>query len=149
MLLHDIVEPVTGIEATFLRDLDKAARLFLGKRFKGVFPAGANLSPNNLKDGESLILNLDRMDEPGSHWIALHYAKRGLLVYDSFGRKTSTLEGTGGKKSAPITPLLRDALIIDADGDAEQRIDEDNCGARSIAWLMLVRGWGPDMALLL
>ena len=44
-----------------------------------------NELPLKLDDNEYLILNLNKTDEPGSHWCAC-YRKNGILYYfDSFG----------------------------------------------------------------
>ena len=90
------------------------------------------------------IVNVDKSDMPGSHWMAI--AKdteggKGAILYDSFGRKNS--------KIIPSLQFSGNGGIIDCDRDAEQKISEDNCGARSIAWLIMYDTFGRDASLLI
>ena len=68
------------------------------------------------------IANLDTSDEPGSHWVAIVHIDGFYLFYDSFGR----------------TPW---------DDDAEQAIEQSNCGQRCLAWLVVVHNCGLEKAL--
>ena len=83
------------------------------------------------------IINLDEHDEPGSHWIAMVKHNNDLLVYDSFGRKTTDILPNFNKE------------VIDTDYDAEQQINEDNCGARCVAFLNVYDKLGFEYALLI
>lgn len=77
------------------------------------------------------ILNL--MEVPGgSHWVALVVEKDGKrYFYDSFARTAKSL----GIKEA-----------LDAELDAEQRVDENNCGQRCLAFLFMFENLGWDYA---
>ena len=81
------------------------------------------------------IVNLDRREQGGSHWVALAHVNKDLyMVYDSFGRHT-------GK----ILPTIK-LHTIDTDHDPEQSKTEKNCGARALAWLLLFDSFGPEVA---
>ena len=105
-----------------------------GKDFIGVF--AADRVPQ-IKHGQMLISNLDESDQPGSHWIGVAKDKKGLLIYDSFGRKSNK-----------IIPHLYSQYekIIDTEYDKEQDEKEYNCGARALAFLMVYYKKGFDYA---
>jgi len=88
------------------------------------------------------IVNLDRSTQAGSHWIALAYHNNKVYVYDSFGRQ-----------STKIIPSLwtsgNVSTIVDAQHDAEQDMSEQDCGQRSLAWLMFFDKWGASNAILI
>jgi hypothetical protein len=65
-------------------------------------------------------------------------AKSGkkVIFYDSFGRPSKS-----------ILPLLKGGNVINTEDDAEQKIQETNCGQRSCAWLLLFDRYGEKMAL--
>ena len=113
----------------------------LGNKFKGVYPSDKIPKLNKLQP--YAILNLDNSSKPGSHWIAVAYDdnNNNIVVYDSFGRN-----------SQKIIPNLYNAYggrVIDADYDSEQRIKEDNCGQRSLAWLVIADNDGIDDAIMI
>jgi len=89
-----------------------------GRKFRGVYPLD---KIPELKNKQSLIFNLDRADQSGSHWMALYWCNDTNYVYDSFGRSSKKLN----------VPLKSS----DDDDDAEQKMKESNCGQRSISWL--------------
>lgn len=134
------VEKMVGKGTTFGSQLKKAGKTLLGKRFAGVF--ASNKIPCFKGDQEFAILNLDKSWQPGSHWIGLaRENKNDYIIYDSFGRKSS--------KIIPSVFSKTNGYIIDVDPDPEQRITEDNCGQRSLAWLVIYDKYGPGVALLI
>ena len=139
IILEDIVIPLTGNKTTFSNILDRISRNLLGESFSGVYPA--DKIPVLDKDVKYAILNLDESDEPGSHWVAI--AKEGdtTYLYDSFGRTHSkiieNLQSSGN------------GTIVDTDLDVEQSILETNCGARSLAWLLLFEWFDSDTAIMI
>lgn len=127
-----IVEKSIGHDgSTFNGELDNYAKFMIPK-WRGVY--AADQIPK-LKKGESAIINLDDSDEPGSHWVSIYQSTK-LIVYDSFGRKTSK-----------ILPSAMKFKPIDADYDAEQSKKEANCGQRSMAWLILLTRWSEKLAM--
>ena len=138
-ILKDIVVPIIGNKTTYMSDLQKAGKMMFGVKFKGVYPSDKIPKLNELSS--YAILNLDKSYEPGSHWIAI--AKKGnrTYVYDSFGR-THT-------KIIPNLKYSGNGRLINTDRDAEQEIQQTDCGARSLAWLLLFHKWGVKYAKLI
>lgn len=137
-LLKRVVEPLTGDKTTYLKELNGVGKKLLRVRFKGVFPADKIPRLNDLSP--YAILNLDKSTEPGSHWVALAKHGKDSVLYDSFGRHHTK-----------IIPSLRysgNGRIVNTDADAEQKVLETNCGARCLAWLLLVDKYGMRNALL-
>ena len=137
----EFVESLIGDGVTYSGQLNDLGHQLFGSKFKGVF--ASNEIPE-LKNGEHAVLNLDRSDQEGSHWIAISKIDSQLLVYDSYGRSTDSI--------IPVLSTLNsnrgNGMIIEADRDPEQIDDEYNCGARSISFLALLELWGPQLALL-
>ena len=120
------MEEQLGTGATYGNELNRVGEEFLGKKFAGVYPA--DMLPLLSKKKCYAILNLDKSDMPGSHWIGVKYLGKGkVLVYDTFGRKTQRIIPTLAERYTPI----------DTDNDAEQLVKEDNCGPRSLAFLVV------------
>lgn len=81
------------------------------------------------------IINLDDSDEDGSHWIAVAFQAPGhLLVYDSFGNLHRT----------PRELIQKYGKSTVTNPDAEQKLYEDNCGARCMAWLLMAELFPDD-----
>jgi hypothetical protein len=139
-ILRNIVEKEMGDQTTYQDELDKCARKFLGVHFKGVYASDLIPVLNGVK--RYAIVNLDRSTQAGSHWIALAYHSNKIYVYDSFGRQ-----------STKIIPSLwtsgNVSTIVDAQHDAEQDMSEQDCGQRSLAWLMFFDNWGASNAILI
>ena len=51
-------------------------------RFNGVFPR--NNFPKKIKDG-AYVINLDKIADVGTHWIALFCNRNEIVYFDSFG----------------------------------------------------------------
>ena len=117
-------------------ELQRAGEFLLGTLFQGVFTSDDTTWPTS--DQPVQIRNSDRSGQPGSHWVAFARAKNGDLVhYDSFGRKWKGHASRGAI----------DVRATDADRDAEQREEEENCGQRAIAWCCLFVAIDPDLAM--
>jgi hypothetical protein len=136
--LKKVVYPKTGRKTTFLSQINGAGKALLGVKFKGVYPSDKLPKLNDLSP--YCILNLDKSTEPGSHWIALAKIENGQsIVYDSFGRNY--------KKIIPNLNYSGNGKIINTDDDSEQKMTETNCGARCIAFLMVLDNYGTEMAM--
>ena len=126
VLYHKILNIVVDgfhNEITDSIQLNKLAKKYLPE-FQGVY--ASDRIP--CKHGY-YIINLDRSDEPGSHWCGLIRGKTNY-VYDSFGR-------------VDILPIK----AVYTERDEEQLHAEDNCGQRCVAWLILAKHWGVKAAL--
>jgi hypothetical protein len=130
----ELNESLLGPGETVDADLRKLGLHYFGYKFAGVFSSNTIPFATNFR---YCIANLDPTNKPGSHWIAIAKEKGRLLFYDSFGRET--------------TDILPDVhnRHQDVDHDAEQDIDEANCGQRCLAWLMMYDQFGSDIAKLI
>lgn len=136
VLITEVVRHL-GNKVTDNTQLDKVGRRFFGKKYIGTFPSDQipRLKPNTY-----CIANLDATDEPGSHWVALVKSDDDeLIVYDSFGRFTSVI----------LPHLTREYKhkIVDTEHDSEQGLKETNCGARSMAAILMYHRYGKKMLL--
>jgi len=129
---------VLGRRITFMDVLEKEGRKILGTKFRGVFPSDKIPKLNDITP--YAILNLDRSGLPGSHWIAIAKVKGKpeTLVYDSFGRTAKSI--------IPSVLTSRNGRVINTDPDAEQDIKQDDCGARSMAFLVFIDKYGAEKA---
>ena len=100
-------------------ELKRAGQTLLGSKLRGVFADSE--APESLEKGEMALVNTG---EPGAgeHWLAVAYDQAGDVVYDSLG-------GTEHGMTDP---------------DAEQDADDEDCGQRALAWLVLVDNHGVD-----
>jgi hypothetical protein len=137
-ILREVTAPALSNDITYESDLKAYGRLLFGRRFRGVFMR--DRVPSTITaERPYAIVNLDRNSEPGSHWIAVaHIGPRRLLVYDSYGA---------------IHKVPRELLhaydVEVTDPDAEQALDENNCGARVFAWLLVFDMFGKKEAALI
>jgi hypothetical protein len=138
-IMKKYVYPLTGEKETYLSDLSKVCRKFLGVKYKGTFPSDFIPRLNDLE--KYCILNLDRSTEPGSHWVALAKDGPNTIFFDSFGRKNT--------KIIPQLEFSGNGRIVDTDSDANQHIDESNCGAKCVAWLIVAEKFGIETAKLI
>ena len=120
------VERILGSDQTDSHELHDVGVFLFEDKFKGVFASDEiHLS----RTGEGYyIVNLDTSRQQGSHWVAL--AVRGPVCYyfDSFARTNrSTLRLNDPHH---IIVQERNPCIV-------QGRREENCGQRSLAWLMV------------
>lgn len=136
-ILTNVIEPKIGNTTTYADDLHKLGKILFGKQFIGVF--ASDKIPNNLKHKQSVILNVDKHGEPGSHWLGVVKHNDDLFVYDSFGRESKVL----------VKTLLKsgNGNVVDTDYDKEQTQNELNCGARSLSALVVYYLFGADFFL--
>ncbi len=131
MILKAIQE-VMGSDTTTSKDLNEAGKTLLGGSYRGAFPSD---KIPVLRHGQVAIANLDDSTGPGTHWIGIAQDKHKTIVYDSFGRKSSKIIPSvhrGGK------------MVIDTDDDAEQRVEQNNCGQRCLAALAVFEMKGSN-----
>lgn len=137
--LHNVTIPAVSNHTTYGDDLQNFAKKMFGKRFHGVYMI--DHIPHTLSGARPYaILNLDATSDPGegSHWIAVAYhTARQLLVYDSFGQMHDVPEELKQIYGSRVTVT---------DPDAEQRVTETNCGARVLAWLLVLDSFGAKEA---
>ena len=120
-ILREVLAHVPN-RTTSADELERAAKQFFP--LEGVFP-----SDKVPKKKGYYIVNLDRSNQPGSHWVGV-YRNSKTYAYDSFGRE----------QLLPFKAAYTER-------DAEQSASESNCGARCIAWLTLVYNHGIRLGL--
>lgn len=128
------VQKVMGKGETDSEQLERMGKYLFEDKWMGVF-ARDTINPRG-EEGY-YIVNLDTSRQPGSHWTAL--AVRGPVIYyfDSFARRqSSTLKMTDPNH----------IIVSESNPDTLQKENEENCGQRSLAWLMLF-DTSPEMAL--
>jgi hypothetical protein len=115
--------------------LEATGRRLFGARFKGVFMADQvpTLTPRH----PYAIVNTEAT--PGRHWIGVAYigGRPRVLVYNSLGKRLANLPRELWQK-------YPDAITTEP--DAEQGVNEDNCGQRVLAWLLMLRWYGVKAA---
>ena len=134
------VKKLVGGKTTYLQQLDNAGTKLFGAKFHGVYPS--DRIPTLSTRTPYTILNLDRSDQPGSHWIAVAKSNNDIIVYDSFGRTHKTIIPALGRGFVG-------GRVIDTDRDVEQDIMATDCGARSLGFLVFFDRYGAKNALLI
>lgn len=133
------IESMLGTDgSTYTDQLNKIGKEILGDKYVGTF--SSDKIPQLTDKHPYAIINLDDSSSPGSHWVAIAQKNNIYYVYDSFGRKSST-----------ILPSLKGGKfkIKDSDRDVEQDILEENCGQRSMSWIVVFDQFGKKLALLI
>jgi len=123
--LLSVIEQQLGKGSTNNKQLDRYGKSLFGKRYIGTFTAD---TVPDIPVNHMAIVNLDKSGRPGTHWVALVKDRKDrVIVYDSYGRKT--------KKILP--DLYGRGNTVDTEYDAEQTKEEENCGARCMAALVM------------
>jgi hypothetical protein len=138
-IVKEVIVPLTGNGSTFMSELNGIGKKLLSVKFKGVFPSDRIPKLNDL--APYCILNLDRSNQPGSHWIAMAKHGDNCILFDSFGRPY--------KDIIPNIRFSGNGRIFDTDYDANQDVKEENCGAKSLAFLLFFDKYGFDDAMLI
>lgn len=139
--VNEIQKQMKKKDTTYLGELNRVGKKMFGIKFKGVFASDKIPPLNDL--APYCILNLDKSDEPGSHWISVAKSPKGdySYCYDSFGRRNTDI--------IPTLKKSGNGRIIDTDYDANQKVKELNCGQKSLGWLYMFDKYGEDIAKLI
>ena len=112
-------------------------------------PLGNNVIRNadysfDKMDGEYSIINTD--NGQGIHWTAVYQERNNVYVWDSFGRDIKKLMPEFAKRAK-----VQGYNIITANKryDREQEATQNDCGLRSLAWLILAKSKGVRFASLI
>ena len=101
---------------TSREELDRAGRHFLKAKYAGAYAKDEFEKVKLTKQQPYALVNTK--PSPGEHWMAHALVDGQIIKYDSFG------------------------VDADTDPDAEQVESEDNCGQRSLAWLVVLHKMG-------
>ena len=135
---YDQIKEVIGDQSTFSSDLTKVGRKIFGKKYLGTFAAD---EIPKMKKNDMLIANLDKKGEAKKeHWVAMYKSNGKVYFYDSFGR--------GYKIILPNVENLNEN-IEDTALEAEQKIDQYDCGLRCLSWLCVPKFNGMKYAKLI
>tara|TARA_B100001013_G_scaffold141301_1_gene83423 strand:+ start:959 stop:1408 length:450 start_codon:yes stop_codon:yes gene_type:complete len=117
-------------------ELDRVGKKLLGKKYIGTY--ASDKIPRD-KQGY-FIVNLDKSNQKGSHWVGVVRDSEGAVVFDSFGRDT--------KEILPFA--YKDfGKYVETENDAEQDVLSSICGGLSMAWLLFFSRYGRDNAILI
>lgn len=128
-----VISKHLGTAITYGDDLHEIGTMLFGHKFLGVF--ARDQIPKKYEG--YCIVNLDTSAESGSHWIAIVFNKGKSIVYDSFGRSASEMK-------VDVKAVVNTDL-----SDREQKLIEDTCGQRCLAWLTLYHKKGVEKAMLI
>ena len=131
------IEKYLGKSTTYSDTLQAVGKKLLGVKFKGVYPSDKIPKLNDLSP--YCIVNVDKSNEAGSHWLALVKSGNHCILYDSFGRRNTQL--------IPNLRFSGNGKILDTDRDVEQKIKEENCGSRAISFLVFYDKYGEKCAM--
>lgn len=151
-LLKLIEKNIENKDGTSDADLTRLA-LALINGFKGCVPR--DLAHNiHLKENQCMIINQDTSKGEGIHWMGLYRFKNKnnkprYLFYDSFARsyKSVILDSLDYLHNNVINADLKDRE--QKTKDLNDRIEETNCGERSLAFLVICDKMGFDCAKLI
>jgi hypothetical protein len=135
--LKVVYKLLSDIDSTNNIQLDRLCNELFGSKFYGVFPSDKIPKLNFHK--KYCILNLDKSNQPGSHWIACVLdGNDDIYIFDTYDRSI--------KKILPIIYKVKHHRILSGNKSVLQKIDGEDCGQRCIAWLLLVEKYGIDVA---
>ena len=86
------------------------------------------------------IVNTD--NRKGVHWTATYQTGRTIYLFDSFGRSTKNLIPVFYKRAKKAG-----YMIIDTRHRREQKDYQQDCGLRSLAWIIIASSRGIQQAL--
>lgn len=66
--------------------LEKLSKQKLGQKFIGVYPCDAEPKQRKNKTKFSLIFNLAKHNEKGTHYVAVYIKPKEILYFDSYGK---------------------------------------------------------------
>ena len=68
------------------KELENLAKKLLGKQFLGFYTSDSRPKIKNLQNN-SLIFNLSKHNEPGTHYVSVLFANKKIFYFDSFGKR--------------------------------------------------------------
>lgn len=141
-LAVDYFEEQVGIGMTGEDTLRRAGREFFRKSFINVLASNEIPQRRYQKGIGYYIINNKPRGNTGEHWLGLIMTSDGsVIVWDSFGRDIKTL--------MPDLWGRYHKWIVIPDKDKEQKITQEDCGARCLAFLAIYDILGRNMAMLL
>ena len=107
-----------------------------GKEWGGVYAEDQQIP---LKKYKYFIVNTDKMNESGTHWVALYadHETETLFVFDTFDRQTSKL-----LHDVDLNARKQHLTVKKGSHELEQKDQQQDCGPRSLSFLILLKKYG-------
>lgn len=132
-------EKILGNKATSSEELTSLGKKIFGGKYIGTLPRDL-INGNTFSNKKKyVIINNQTSDKGGEHWVASAYNDGTIYSYDSYGNNIFEL----------IPELRQFNKVVNADRDAEQVGNQENCGARCMTWLYMFDRYGKEKALLI
>ena len=112
--------------------IDEIGKKYLKHKFKGVYAVD-----NLLFKPGSYIVNTDKHNKPGLHWVAVKQTKTKIYIYDSFSRKSSKI-----LKILYDKAIKKGLKIIDVNTERDQYDKSELCGPISLSRLITMNTFG-------
>ena len=93
------------------------------------------------KEPQYLIVNTN--NRSGLHWVGVYISGKKIFVFDTFARKTTNIMKTFVKRAEKAG-----FAIIETRKRIEQADAQQDCGLRSLAWLIILVNKGIRFAML-
>ena len=126
-------------QQTDSEQLDNIGKKIIGKDFAGSFPEDTKIKFNSKK--KYYIFNTDKHNQAGCHWTSCYidHQNKKIYCFDSFDRQISKL-----LKDVVIDAKKNHFTIKQGTHTIVQRDEQNDCGQRSTAWLLMVKKYGID-----
>ena len=129
------VEDILSNGITDNIQLTKLAYSIIGNDYLGTY--SSDKMPKYIKNNQCFILNTDSSKSlnKSGHWVGFYKINSKLYYYDSFARNKNKLSKYWKNKR------MYNANTIDRD----QSYKENECGSRSLSWLIIFRRYGEKI----
>ena len=136
-----IIEQI-GNKALFDDQINSICSKLFGSKWAGAY-AVDKIPIKKYNEIHYFIVNTDKSNEAGEHWVAVVLHKSNAYLYDSFGRKSINI-------LKPLANLLskKSIHITDSDYTKEQHGDTQICGQLCISFLLCYDQFGRDALLI-
>jgi len=126
------IEDILGSGVTNNIQLTKLGRQLFGNDYIGTW--SSDQMPKYIKENQCFILNTDssKSRNKSGHWVAFMKLNSKLYYYDSYARPAYKLSKFWANKR------MYNANTTDRD----QSFEENSCGSRSMAFLVIFRKYG-------
>ena len=130
-----IIKDIGHTGPTTDAELTKIGKRLFGAKYTGTFTV--EHKPAKSRKLQYFIINNQRKDQPGEHWVGIVKTGTKYHIYDSFGRSSRDL----------IPSFVKNKKYFDLDRDAEQSESSAICGGLCLAWLICVDRLGIEKAM--
>lgn len=119
-------------------ELEKFCKKIVGKHFLGVFPSDAFPNKFNNEKNSSIIFNLSKSNEKGTHFVAILKKNGKIYYFDSFGEKCTNKN--------ILKNLKINTNIIYYNTKKIQSITSNFCGLYCLAFLIVCQKENKSMS---